>query len=266
MDFITQRRNENRKFQKITGPPRPFIKWVGGKRQILSQIDLYLPKKYNKYIEPFVGGGALFFYLLQENAILIDNNPDLINCYKIIKEKVELLIDSLKKHKNEKDYFYKIRELDRNPEEFRTLDDIEKASRTLFLNKTCYNGLYRVNRKNQFNTPFGRYKNPKICDEENLRAVSNILHSTSIYRADFEKVLDFAEKGDFIYLDSPYHPISNTSNFTGYTMEEFGEKEQIRLQSVFDCSSSIPLILFILSNSFGYSSSTRTLLPSTRVL
>ncbi|MCK4796810.1 MAG: apolipoprotein N-acyltransferase [Spirochaetes bacterium] len=106
MDIITQRRNENREYKKITGPPRPFIKWVGGKRQILSQIDRYLPKKYNKYIEPFVGGGALFFYLLQENAIIIDNNPDLINCYEIIRGDVELLIDSLKKHKNKKEYFY----------------------------------------------------------------------------------------------------------------------------------------------------------------
>jgi DNA adenine methylase len=233
MDLIAQRRNENREYQKITGPPRPFIKWVGGKRQLLSQIDQYIPKKYNKYIEPFLGGGALFFYLLQENSILIDNNPDLINCYEIIKEKVELLINSLKKHKNEKEYFYKIREMDRNPEEYRIINNVEKASRTLFLNKTCYNGLYRVNRKNQFNTPFGRYKNPKICDEENLRAVSNILQNTRIYKADFEKVLDFAEKGDFIYFDSPYHPISNTANFTGYTMEEFGEKEQKRLLSVY---------------------------------
>ncbi|MCP4760749.1 MAG: Dam family site-specific DNA-(adenine-N6)-methyltransferase, partial [archaeon] len=144
--MIKKWREENRKKSKISNIPHPFIKWVGGKRQLIPQIDKFIPKRFNNYIEPFVGGGALFFYLLPENAILIDNNPELINCYNVIQNNVENLIQSLKKHKNEKEYFYEVRSFDRNAEKFAKFSDVEKASRTIFLNKTCYNGLYRVNK------------------------------------------------------------------------------------------------------------------------
>lgn len=233
MELIKQWRTENKKQGKIVDVPHPFIKWVGGKRQLLSQLIPYIPEHFDTYIEPFVGGGALFFYLLPENSILIDNNPELINCYNVIKNKVEELIISLKKHKNEKEYYYQIRDFDRDLDKYNRLTDVERASRTIYLNKTCYNGLYRVNSKNQFNTPFGRYDNPKICDEENLRAVSISLKNAKIALGDFEKVLEFAQKDDFIYFDSPYDPLNQTASFTSYTKDNFGKSEQIRLQSVF---------------------------------
>ncbi len=229
---ILQWRQVNLKHKKIVEIPRPFIKWVGGKRQLISQMTTYFPKTFNKYIEPFVGGGAVFFYLLPQKAVLIDNNPELINAYQVIKHKVEDLIESLRVHKNDKDYFYNIRAIDREPS-FRNLDKVERASRTIFLNKTCYNGLYRVNKKNQFNTPFGRYKNPKICDSLNLRAVNVALRNTTIHLGDFGDCLSSAQAGDFVYMDCPYHPVSDTANFTSYTSDDFGIAEQKRLSRVF---------------------------------
>ncbi len=213
--------------------PHPFLKWAGGKRQLISQMDKFFPKNYNKYIEPFIGGGAVFFYLLPENSIISDNNPDLVNCYNVIKENVEGLIKSLKKHRYEKDYYYKIRALDRDQNKYAELSDIEKASRSIYLNKSGYNGLYRVNSKGFFNVPFGRHKNPKICDEENLRKVSQVLKNVKIYLGSFEVCLDFAEKGDFIYLDPPYFPLSDTALFTSYTKDIFDKPSQIKLFEVF---------------------------------
>ncbi|MHA1232725.1 MAG: DNA adenine methylase [Candidatus Helarchaeota archaeon] len=213
--------------------PRPFLKWAGGKRQLIPQMSKYFPKKFKKYIEPFVGGGAIFFYLLPRDAILIDINSELINTYKVIKNNVQDLIISLKKHKNEKAYFYKIRNLDRDLKIFKNLSDVERASRTIYLNRCCYNGLYRVNSKGQFNVPFGKYKNPNFCDERNLLAVHKALKNAKIINDSFEKCLDFAERGDFIYLDPPYVPISNSANFTSYTKDNFGKKDQIKLYNVF---------------------------------
>ena len=217
--------------QKIQ--PRPFLKWAGGKRQLISQMDKYFPKNYNKYIEPFIGGGAIFYHLLPENSIISDNNPDLINCYKVIKEDVEGLIKSLKKHKYEKDYYYEIRALDRDQKSYAELSDVEKASRSIYLNKTGYNGLYRVNSKGLFNVPFGRHKNPKICDEENLRKVRQVLKNVKIQLGSFEICLDFAEKGDLIYLDPPYFPLSDTALFTSYTKDIFDKSSQLKLFDMF---------------------------------
>ncbi|MBA7505122.1 Modification methylase DpnIIA [subsurface metagenome] len=228
------KRRQNKKNKKIVAVPHPFIKWAGGKKQLLGQIDKYLPKNFNKYLEPFVGGGALFFYLLPNKAILIDSNKGLINCYRVIQNKIGELIKSLKKHKNEKDYFYKIRSLDRIPEEFKKLSSIERASRTIFLNKCCFNGLYRVNSKGEFNAPFGKYENPKFCDEENLLAVNMILKDIQIINGDFKECLELAEKDDFIYFDPPYQPISTTANFTSYTKENFNKKDQVRLFKVYE--------------------------------
>ncbi|MHA1477748.1 MAG: DNA adenine methylase [Promethearchaeota archaeon] len=213
--------------------PHPFLKWAGGKRQLLSQIDLYIPKSFNKYIEPFVGGGALFFYLLPKNAILNDINQDLINTYRVIKENVSELITSLKKHKNEEEYFYKIRSVDRNLDEFKTWSDVEKASRIIYLNRCCYNGLYRVNSKGYFNAPFGKYKNPKICNEENLKLVHKVLKDVKLMNISFELCLNYAKKDDFIYFDPPYVPISESANFTSYTKSSFKKEDQIKLFNVF---------------------------------
>ena len=213
--------------------PYPFLKWAGGKRQLLNQMIPLFPKSFSKYIEPFVGGGAVFFHLLPKNAILIDINKDLINCYKVIKEGVSELIESLKKHKNERDYYYSVRIKDRMPEVFSKMSDVEKASRIIFMNKCCYNGLYRVNSKGYFNVPFGSYKQPNFCDEENFKAVHLALKNVRLIHGSFERCLMFAEKDDFIYFDPPYHPLSDTSSFTSYTKESFGKSAQIKLYNVF---------------------------------
>jgi len=213
----------------------PFINWVGGKRSLLEKYNPLIPKDFGDYYEPFVGGGAVFFHLfstgritLDKKVILIDSNEELINCYKVIKEDVERLIKILcsVKYRNEKNNFYKIR-----IEE--PIDSFERAARTIYLNKTCFNGLYRVNSKGKFNVPFGSYKNPLICNKENLRAVSKALQSVDIKLDDFSLCINFAHKNDFIYFDPPYQPLSQTSSFTGYTKGLFRENDQERLSDVF---------------------------------
>jgi DNA adenine methylase len=193
---LAVKRNFNRKSKAISDVPSPFLKWAGGKRSLLTQFDAYFPTKFNKYIEPFVGGGSVFFYLLPEKAILMDNNDELINCYLVIQNHIEELISSLKQHRYEKIHFYKIRNVDRNPEEFSQWTDIERAARTIYLNKCCYNGLYRVNSKGEFNVPFGLHKNPNFCDEPNLRAVHQILKNVKTFKSSFETCLDFAEENE----------------------------------------------------------------------
>ncbi|PIT89218.1 MAG: modification methylase [Candidatus Levybacteria bacterium CG10_big_fil_rev_8_21_14_0_10_36_7] len=215
--------------------PKPFVKWVGGKRQLLKQfrlLNLYPPAnfdpKLNKYFEPFVGGGAVFFDLLPEKAELSDLNEELVITYNVIKNDIDGLIKSLKKHKYEKEYYLKVRA--KNPKE---LSDVEVASRFIYLNRTGFNGMYRVNSKGGFNVPFGRYNNPIICDEKNLRRVSKSLQKVSINHQDYKEVLKNAKKGDFIYFDPPYYPISKTASFTSYTAESFLEKEQTELRNTF---------------------------------
>jgi len=230
---LSVKRNFNRKRKAIGAVPYPFLKWAGGKRSLLVQFDAYLPNKFNKYIEPFVGGGSVFFYLLPEKAILMDKNDELINCYEVIQNNVEALISSLKRHRYEKNYFYKIRNVDRNPEDFSQWTNIERASRTIYVNKCCYNGLYRVNSKGEFNVPFGLHKNPNFCDERNLKAVNQILKNVKFVKSSFEKCLDFAEENDFVYFDPPYQPLSETANFTSYTKEGFTKEAQIQLGEVF---------------------------------
>lgn len=214
---------------------KPFVKWVGGKRQLLVQFrrfNLYPPEKFNpnknKYFEPFVGGGAVFFDLLPKHAVLSDLNSDLVTTYNVIKNNVDELIKSLKKHKYEKNYFLKIRAIDPNK-----LSDLEIASRFIYLNRTCFNGMYRVNSSGKFNVPFGKYSNPLICDEVNLRRVSKALKGVTIKHQDYKKVLKEAKKGDFVYFDPPYFPVSKTASFTAYTNDAFLEKEQIELRDTF---------------------------------
>lgn len=229
----------------------PFVKWVGGKRQILLDIEKYLPSKFLTYYEPFVGGGALLFHLQPKNAVINDSNEELINLYTVIKNNPLDLIEDLRKHKNEADYFYTIRGLDRDREKFLKLTDIERASRIIFLNKTCYNGLFRVNNAGEFNTPFGRYKNPNIVNEITIKAVSSYLNNANILimNGDFEEALRDVSKGDFIYLDPPYDPISDSSSFTGYTKGGFGRDEQERLKDLCD-QLHAKKAKFLLSNSY----------------
>jgi len=216
----------------ISEKPKPFVKWVGGKRQLLAQfrrLNLYPPElfdvKTGKYFEPFVGGGAVFFDLLPERGFLSDLNKELVTTYNIIKNNVEDLIASLKKHKTEKEYFLKVRAQDPNK-----MSDLDVASRFIFLNRTCFNGMYRVNKAGGFNVPYGKYGNPLICDEDNLKKVSKALQCIEIKHQDYKEVLKKAKKGDFVYFDPPYYPVSKTASFTAYTAELFLDKEQIELR------------------------------------
>lgn len=228
---------------------KPFLKWAGGKRKLLSKIQKYIPKKFSIYYEPFVGGGAVLFYFLPKKAVISDVSEELINVYRVIKNNIDELIEDLRMHKNEKEYYYKIRTIDRE-KGFKSFSNVLKASRIIYLNKTCYNGLFRVNKKGYFNVPFGRYKNPDIVNEENLRSVSQYFNENNIeiLNTDFEDALKNVKKGDFVYLDPPYHPISETSSFTSYTDNGFNENEQIRLKKVCDKLNQIGC-KFLLSNS-----------------
>ena len=216
----------------IAEKPKPFVKWVGGKRQLLAQfrkLNLYPPEQFDSskhsYFEPFVGGGAVFFDLLPDKAYLSDLNKELVTTYNVIKNSVEALIVSLKKHTVSKEYFLALR-----AQEVSSLDDIAIASRFIYLNRTCFNGMYRVNSKGGFNVPFGKYTNPMICDEDNLRKVSKALQGVTITQQDYKEVLKKAKKGDFVYFDPPYHPVSKTSSFTAYTADAFLEKKQLELR------------------------------------
>lgn len=228
----------------------PVVKWVGGKRQILGEIVKRVPGSFSKYYEPFVGGGAVLFELCPKKAVVNDINAELINIYQVIKEDVDALVDDLKKHENNKDYFYEIREQDRDRDKYARLTPVERASRIIYLNKTCYNGLFRVNRSGEFNTPYGNYKNPNIINEAVLRAVSEYFNKSDIRFncMDFEEVLKDIRKGAFVYFDPPYDPVSDTSNFTGYDKGGFSKNEQIRLKKLCDRLNrkGIP---FLLSNS-----------------
>ena len=227
----------------------PVLKWVGGKRQLITQITELLPSRYATYYEPFIGGGAVFFHLQRKKVVINDFNSELVNVYKTIQSDVEALIEDLKKHKNESDYFYEMRALDRS-DTFSELTNIEKASRVLYLNKTCFNGLYRVNSSGEFNTPFGRYKNPNIVNEITLRAVHKYLKTNdiTILNQDFASIFDNIKKNDFVYLDPPYDPVSKSSNFTGYNQGGFSTDDQIRLRELCDRLNKKG-VKFLLSNS-----------------
>ncbi len=227
---------------------KPVIKWVGGKRQLLNELIELLPTKYNRYFEPFIGGGALFFSLKHENSFISDYNQELTNLYITIRDNLEDLIEELKKHKNEEEYYYKIRALDRDKKKYKRLSNVKKASRFIYLNKTGFNGLYRVNRAGEHNVPYGRYKNPKWLDEENLRECSKLLSNTEIETGDFEIIKNRVQKGDFVYFDPPYVPLNNTS-FTSYTHNGFDSDMQVRLKELCDYIDSIGAY-FMLSNSY----------------
>lgn len=214
---------------------QPFLKWAGGKRQLLGDIRKYVPARYGTYFEPFLGGGAVLFDLQPKKAVVNDISAELVNSYEVIRDYIDEILLDLAKHKNEKEYFYAVRELDRTPE-FKHFTPIERASRLIFLNKTCYNGLFRVNSQGQFNVPFGEYKNPNIVNDIVLRAVHNFLSSNDIriLNTDFVQAVSMAKRGDFVYFDPPYDPVSDTASFTGYSLDGFGKEEQIRLKETVD--------------------------------
>jgi DNA adenine methylase len=212
-----------------TVSPRPFLKWAGGKSKLIQQYIPYFPEKFKTYYEPFLGGGAVFFYLNPSSAFLADINPELVNAYRCVRDKVEELIEVLEVHqlRHGKDYYYEVRKTN-------GITAIERAARLIYLNKTCYNGLYRENSQGKFNVPIGKYKNPKICNSVLLRSVSVALQQARIEVRSFEDILDYASHcDDFVYFDPPYYPLSPTSNFTAYSRSSFSPDDQIRLKDVF---------------------------------
>lgn len=243
---------------------KPFIKWVGGKGQLLAQLDAFLPADFSlwedvTYVEPFVGGGAMLFYMLQQypnikRAIINDINPDLTTCYKTVRDNPEELILSLKDMEEcylalatdeaRKDFYLAVRS--RYNE--KNLCDIENTTKFFFLNRTCFNGLYRVNRKGLFNVPFGKYANPCICDPVTLRHDSRLLQNVEILTGDFERTLDHALGRTLFYFDPPYRPLSDTSSFNDYAKEAFNDDAQVRLKEFCDRIDAAGH-LFMLSNS-----------------
>jgi DNA adenine methylase len=209
--------------------PRPFLKWAGGKGRLIQQYIHYFPDEFKTYYEPFLGGGAIFFYLLPNRAVLADINPALANVYRCIRDDVEAVIVLLSQYqqRHSKDHYYQIRS---NPGS----TQIEKAAQLIYLNKTCFNGLYRENSKGEFNVPFGQYKNPRVCHPDLLRSAAIALQSADIKVQAFEVILDHAKTAqDFVYFDPPYHPISPTSDFTAYSRHRFDQHDQRRLRDTF---------------------------------
>jgi len=230
--------NISKNIQNNVFKARPFLKWVGGKKQIIPQIKQYIPQNYYRYFEPFIGGGALFFDLAPQKAYVNDINKVLVSAYRNIKhhpynviKELENLQETfnLKNNEEKKLFFYKIRNIFNKEEDCSLI----KTTYFIFLNKTCFNGMYRENSKGHFNVPFGRYKNPKILDEKNILAVSKLLQKTTITDYSFEKAVKDAKEGDFIYFDPPYHPLTVTSNFTNYSNGGFNKEDQIKLRNVF---------------------------------
>jgi DNA adenine methylase len=231
---------------------QPVVKWAGGKRQLLGVLELSLPSEYRRYIEPFAGGAALLFHLAPSYAVINDANDELINTYRVIKSRLAELVVELQKHENNRDYFYAIRNWDRQPEEYAHLSNVQRAARFLYLNRTCYNGLYRVNKRGQFNVPYGKYKNPSLVNEAVLQRVHDYFHAKEVYffNTDFEQFFhNFAfERGDFVYIDPPYDPFEQGNNFVQYQGVGFGKEQQLKLKQICDTLTDRG-VNFLLSNS-----------------
>jgi DNA adenine methylase len=226
-----------------------FLKWAGGKLQLIEQFENLFPPDFRNYYEPFIGSGAVFFYLKSKSrsnkVILSDSNEELINCFTVVRDKPSELIEVLLNHRkrHSKQYYYEVRDL-----ESVKLESVSRAARMIYLNKTCFNGLYRVNSKGEFNVPLGDYKNPSIFDRNTLSRASQMLQDVDLRVMTFDKVLDFAGKEDFVYFDPPYIPLSKTSSFTRYSKSDFSIKEQNQLSKVFRALDSVGCFV-MLSNS-----------------
>lgn len=229
----------------------PIVKWVGGKRQLLDAIVPLIPK-HSTYYEPFVGGGAVLFSYQPERAVINDSNEELMNIYKVVKNNPQELVEVLQKHaaKNSEEYYYEIRNLDRSFETYMDMSDVDRAARILYLNKTCFNGLYRVNKAGEFNVPWGRYKNPQIVNERTIHAVSKYLNDAKvrILCEDYRDTFRGIDKDAFVYMDPPYMPLNQTSNFTSYTAAGFGEAQHRELKKQCDLLTKRG-VKFLLSNS-----------------
>ncbi|NBJ91764.1 DNA adenine methylase [Parablautia muri] len=228
----------------------PVVKWVGGKRQLLDDLMPLFPKHIPSYCEPFLGGGAVLFQLQPNIAYVNDINSELIQMYEVIRDEVDELITILGEHPNEEEHFYSVRDWDRDKKKYEKLTKVQRAARVIYLNKTCYNGLFRVNNAGEFNTPFGHYKNPNIVNAPTLKAVSAYFQKAQLTfsSVDYAEVLADVKKGTFVYLDPPYDPVSDTANFTGYAKGGFDHSEQIRLRKCCD-ELNRRGIKFMLSNS-----------------
>lgn len=220
---------------------KPFLKWPGGKTQLLADLDRRRPTEFKRYHEIFLGGGAFYFHLyntgqIKQGAVLCDINPELINTYRVVRDQVEQLIEALQAHhanRLDPDYYYAVRGWDREPG-YSERPAVERAARTIYLNRTCFNGLYRLNRRGQFNAPIGSYKNPQVLDPPTLRAASLALRDVELRCEGFEQSIPRAERGDFVYLDPPYVPASETASFTSYAGQTFGPAEQEQLAQLFN--------------------------------
>lgn len=230
---LTLRRTEapRRALKPLATPPTPIVKWAGGKSKLLDQLLVRRPMKYRRYYEPFLGGGAFFFKLAPRRAAISDLNSDLMNTYRCVAWNVEAVIQRLERHRksHSPEYYYQTRER-WNGQEFRA--DVDRAAAFIYMNKTCYNGLYRVNQRGHFNVPMGRYSAPNICDGEQLRAASRLLQRAEMRVGHFAERVADAGAGDFVYFDPPYDPLTRTASFTGYTADSFGDQDQHDLARV----------------------------------
>jgi len=220
-------------------PIQPIMKWAGGKRKVLPQIKPLVPKSFKRYFEPFLGGGAVFFDLIPKHAVVNDINKELVSLYEVVRDAPKELIKELRKFSNTEETFYNVRSWDRNESVFSKKTKIQLAARTLFLNHTGYNGLYRVNSLNQFNVPYGKYVNPRICDEERIYDMSQYINSSKIkfYNEDYSKTIARASENDFIYVDPPYAPLDKAkSTFTSYTASGFGIDDLVNLREALDAA------------------------------
>ena len=223
---------------------KPFLKWAGGKSRLLPTLRRYIPAPIGRYIEPFLGGGALFLDTAPVAGLLGDSNPELIGCYEVVRDSSEALINELAKFTISESEYYRIRSL--APDD---LSRIQRAARFIYLNKTCYNGVYRVNKNGQFNTPFGKYAKAKLVDPANLLSVSRVLRGASLICGDYSAIAQHAQRGDFVYFDPPYLPVSKFSDFKRYTKEFFYEEDHERLAGVFAALAARGCFV-LLSNSF----------------
>ena len=216
---------------------KPFVKWAGGKRQIVDKLLMYAPDEFNTYYEPFVGGGALLFELSPKKAVINDSNKELINVYSVLRneEKFKKMCSILNTYEknNSEEFYYELRNKDRNKSSFDRLSDYKRAGRTIYLNKACFNGLYRVNKNGEFNVPCGKYKNPTICDSKNLRNLSFLIRNVEFQYGDYKKSEKYVDSNTFVYFDPPYRPLSITSGFTSYTKEDFNDENQKELANYF---------------------------------
>ncbi len=222
--------------RKLQPQIRPFLKWAGGKRQIIAELLKHVPDQFQTYFEPFLGGGAMLFALQPSKAVINDINPEIVNCYLCVCHKPDQLVSQLRTFHNDEHMFYAIRQIDRDPASYAQLTPVESAARIIYLNKTCYNGLYRVNKHGQFNVPFGHYANPAIVDEAAIFAAGQYLNDADMtfLCGDFAQAMSTAQQGDFAYLDPPYAPVSKTASFTSYAKEKFGTEQQYQLRSLVD--------------------------------